>query len=146
MAETKNSGEGKVTQSKPTTPPKPTGAPDRAVREGGATKTDGSPKGQDPGPGGGPVEYEEALEKGYFGDNPDPTPNDNYTLTGVTSGAPTPETDRDQFEAAQERQGRVEAMFPTKVEEPEEAAKGADQKIEGESRDKQPSTPATDKK
>jgi len=36
---------------------------------------------------------DEAEEQGYFGTAVDPTPNENYTLKGVTSGAPTPETD-----------------------------------------------------
>jgi hypothetical protein len=35
----------------------------------------------------------DANEQGYIGSVPDPTPNDNYTVSGVTSGAPTPETD-----------------------------------------------------
>ncbi|MFI9244150.1 hypothetical protein ACIGXF_16530 [Streptomyces sp. NPDC053086] len=35
----------------------------------------------------------EAERQGYFGIAVDPTPNENYTLKGVTSGAPTPETD-----------------------------------------------------
>jgi len=34
---------------------------------------------------------DEATEKGYIGTVPDETPNENYTLKGVTSGAPTPE-------------------------------------------------------
>ncbi|MET9550538.1 hypothetical protein ABZY36_35335 [Streptomyces sp. NPDC006627] len=38
---------------------------------------------------------DEAEEKGYFGAAVDPTPNENYTLKGVTSGAPTPESDRE---------------------------------------------------
>lgn len=38
--------------------------------------------------------FDEANEKGYFGSTPDETPNENYTLKGVTSGAKTPETDR----------------------------------------------------
>ncbi len=33
------------------------------------------------------------LEQGYRGTVPDPTPNENYTVAGVTSGKPTPETD-----------------------------------------------------
>jgi hypothetical protein len=37
--------------------------------------------------------FDEAQEKGYFGVTPDPTPNENYTLKGVASGKPTPETD-----------------------------------------------------
>lgn len=38
--------------------------------------------------------FDEANEKGYFGETPDDTPNENYTLQGVTSGKPTPETER----------------------------------------------------
>jgi hypothetical protein len=36
---------------------------------------------------------DEAEGQGYLGVAVDPTPNENYTLKGVTSGAPTPETD-----------------------------------------------------
>lgn len=32
-------------------------------------------------------------EQGYRGVAPDPTPNEHYTVKGVTSGKPTPETD-----------------------------------------------------
>jgi hypothetical protein len=38
--------------------------------------------------------FDEAEKKGYFGETPDETPNENYTLAGVTSGKPTPETER----------------------------------------------------
>lgn len=38
--------------------------------------------------------FDEANEQGYFGHVPDDTPNENYTLKGVTSGAPTPENQR----------------------------------------------------
>lgn len=38
--------------------------------------------------------FDEANEKGFFGNVPDETPNENYTLKGVTSGAPTPENQR----------------------------------------------------
>jgi hypothetical protein len=44
---------------------------------------------------------DEAAEKGYYGETPDPTPNENYTFAGVTAGAPTPETDVEL-----EKQGR----------------------------------------
>lgn len=37
--------------------------------------------------------FDEAAEKGYFGESPDETPRENYTLKGVTSGKPTPETE-----------------------------------------------------
>lgn len=36
---------------------------------------------------------EEATEKGYIGTVPDQTPNEAYTVRGVTSGQPTPETE-----------------------------------------------------
>lgn len=32
-------------------------------------------------------------EQGFFGTKVDPTPNEHYTVAGVTSGKPTPETD-----------------------------------------------------
>lgn len=38
---------------------------------------------------------DEWTEKGHRGTAVDPTPNENYTVAGVTSGAPTPETDID---------------------------------------------------
>lgn len=38
--------------------------------------------------------FDKANAKGYFGETPDATPNENYTLAGVTSGKPTPETER----------------------------------------------------
>lgn len=37
--------------------------------------------------------FDEAAEKGYFGDNQDPTPREHYTLQGVGEGKSTPETD-----------------------------------------------------
>ncbi len=40
------------------------------------------------------------TEKGYSGTVTDPTPNENYTVKGVTSGAPTPETDKDAAKKA----------------------------------------------
>lgn len=36
---------------------------------------------------------DQEQEQGYVGRKVDPTPNENYTVAGVTSGAPTPETD-----------------------------------------------------
>jgi len=44
--------------------------------------------------------FDEANDQGYFGYAPDPTPNENYTVKGVTSGAPTPETDEGLREEA----------------------------------------------
>lgn len=37
---------------------------------------------------------DEAAEQGFIGSSPDATPNEAYTLKGVTSGQPTPETER----------------------------------------------------
>ena len=42
---------------------------------------------------------EEATEAGLLGAEVDPTPNRHYTVAGVTSGAPTPETDERAAEA-----------------------------------------------
>lgn len=36
---------------------------------------------------------DEFTEQGFRGVAVDPTPNENYTVAGVTGGAPTPETD-----------------------------------------------------
>lgn len=36
---------------------------------------------------------DEETERGYNGIEVDPTPNENYTVKGVTSDKPTPETD-----------------------------------------------------
>ncbi len=41
-----------------------------------------------------PERVAKANEQGYYGETPDDTPNENYTLKGVTSGKPTPETER----------------------------------------------------
>lgn len=38
------------------------------------------------------------TERGFRGVEVDPTPNEAYTVAGVTGGAPTPETDDDQAE------------------------------------------------
>jgi hypothetical protein len=46
---------------------------------------------------------DEANEKGYYGAETDPTPNSAYTVSGVTSGEGTPETDEDARAAADER-------------------------------------------
>lgn len=48
-------------------------------------------------------------EQGFRGAETDPTPNENYTVSGVTSGRPTPETDREQARKVREHQDEVEA-------------------------------------
>lgn len=43
------------------------------------------------------------TEQGFRGDGPvDPTPNEAYTVEGVTSGEPTPETDAKAAAKAEE--------------------------------------------
>ena len=58
-----------------------------------ATKNEKNPA-DEVGAGQVQAAFDEANEKGYFGETPDDTPNENYTLKGVTSGKPTPETER----------------------------------------------------
>jgi hypothetical protein len=58
----------------------------------------------------GPQEViDRETEQGFRGVEVDPTPNENYTLKGVTSGAPTPETDDDAAEAARKAQAESAA-------------------------------------
>jgi hypothetical protein len=55
----------------------------------------------------GPQEIvDKETEQGFRGVEVDPTPNENYTLQGVASGKPTPETDDDAAETA--RQARAD--------------------------------------
>lgn len=58
---------------------------DRPVEEGGLKK------GGELGGKEVQAKMDEETEQGYRGFVPDPTPNANYTVAGVTSGAPTPE-------------------------------------------------------
>lgn len=47
--------------------------------------------------------FDKANEQGFFGVESDPTPNENYTLAGVTKGLPTPETDAKQAAKVKEK-------------------------------------------
>lgn len=51
---------------------------------------------------------DQEAELGYRGIEADPTPNENYTVAGVTAGAPTPETDKGHAEAVRRHQLGVE--------------------------------------
>jgi hypothetical protein len=51
---------------------------------------------------------DEETEQGFRGIETDPTPNENYTVQGVTSGKPTPETDAGAAEDARKRTADVE--------------------------------------
>ncbi len=44
---------------------------------------------------------DEINEQGFVGNESDPTPNENYTVAGVTTGKPTPETDEKAAAKAQ---------------------------------------------
>jgi hypothetical protein len=48
-------------------------------------------------------------KRGFRGLEVDPTPNENYSVAGVTSGAPTPETDDNAAAKAREGQKAAEA-------------------------------------
>jgi len=53
------------------------------------------------------AKVDEENEQGFRGTRVDPTPLENYTLSGVTSGKPTPETDeKAAAEARQASSGR----------------------------------------
>jgi hypothetical protein len=53
----------------------------------------GQKKGGDLGGKEAQAKMDQETAKGYHGTKVDPTPNENYTVAGVTSGKPTPETD-----------------------------------------------------
>lgn len=48
--------------------------------------------------------FDKANEQGFFGESSDPTPNEHYTVDGVTNDKPTPETD--EKAAAKAREAR----------------------------------------
>lgn len=48
---------------------------------------------------------EKDIEQGYHGTVPDPTPNENYSVAGVTAGKPTPETDEELRQKARSNAG-----------------------------------------
>lgn len=56
---------------------------------------------------------DEETEQGFRGVEVDPTPNENYTVSGVTSGKPTPETDA----KAAEKANQATALGRTKFTE-----------------------------
>ncbi|MEW5658350.1 hypothetical protein ABGT92_23890 [Streptomyces cinereoruber] len=48
---------------------------------------------------------DKAQEQGFYGVESDPTPNEHYTVAGVTEGLPTPETDKDAAAEARRAAG-----------------------------------------
>jgi len=64
----------------------------------------------DAGTAKGPQEIiDQETAQGFRGVEVDSTPNEAYTLQGVTSGMPTPETDPEQAEKVRKDQKDVEA-------------------------------------
>ena len=61
-------------------------------------------------------------EQGFRGSEVDPTPNENYTVAGVTSGAPTPETDLGS--AKDVRQSTGLGLSPLEAADREKADRG----------------------
>ncbi len=71
-----------------------------------AASTDTAP-GQDVGQKEVQDAFDVANEQGFFGVTTDPTPDENYTLQGVSQGLPTPETDQDQATAVLDHQRKL---------------------------------------
>jgi hypothetical protein len=67
------------------------------------------PAGGDGGAAEVQARVDKELEQGFRGVEADPTPNENYTVAGVTSGAPTPETDEAHAEEVRRHLKGVEA-------------------------------------
>lgn len=53
------------------------------------------------------AKMDEINAKGYDGTAVDPTPNEAYTVAGVTSGQPTPETDPELRAEARRASGLI---------------------------------------
>lgn len=84
---------------------------DRPVEDGGVKK------GGELGGKEVQAKMDEETEKGYRGFVPDPTPNENYTVAGVTSGAPTPENNPDLAAETGSGKFRDAAIEPAKPAE-----------------------------
>jgi hypothetical protein len=72
-------------------------------------QTEGGRAGGRPDPGRGAGGADKEAEQGFRGVETDPTPNENYTVAGVTSGAPTPETDKAHAEEVRQGPRRRES-------------------------------------
>jgi hypothetical protein len=93
----------KTTANEGTTPQETVNAsPNPSTEEGGLTSTSFATSpvvgateegGVTPGIAKVQERIKDSMEKGYLGTTPDPTPNENYTASGVAQGLPTPETD-----------------------------------------------------
>jgi hypothetical protein len=70
-----------------------------------ATPTDGGDDGGDAGQTQVQSAMDQEQAQGFRGAKVDPTPDSHYTVEGVTSGKPTPETDADAAVAAKKGAG-----------------------------------------
>jgi hypothetical protein len=57
------------------------------------SKSDATPQAVAPGSEDVQRAFDAAEDKGYFGQSPDPTPREAYSVAGQLRGAATPETD-----------------------------------------------------
>jgi hypothetical protein len=62
-------------------------------------------------------DYRTGQEQGHYGPKVDDTPNEAYSVQGVVSGQPTPETDRATAEAAV-RKGVLRPSALARLEQP----------------------------
>lgn len=67
-------------------------------------------------------QMEMETRQGFRGTEVDPTPNENYTVAGVISGAPTPETDAAHAESVRRATGL--GLSPLEAAEREKTARG----------------------
>lgn len=65
---------------------------------------------------------DQETAQGFRGAEVDPTPNENYTVAGVTSGAPTPETDVDAAKEVRTATGL--GMSPLEAADREKTQRG----------------------
>lgn len=83
-----------------TTKPHPENSPEGEKAKADAVKADTSTAQVQ-------AKADEDAARGFRGVEVDPTDNTAYTIAGVTSGMPTPETDDDAAEAARKAQSDV---------------------------------------
>lgn len=75
-------------------------------------------------------QMDEDTEKGFHGDAVDPTPNEAYTVAGVTSDTPTPETDPALAKEAREASGLDRSGIEQQAEREQRQAERSDQRTE----------------
>jgi len=61
--------------------------------------------------------FDKETDQGFRGVDVDPTPNENYTVGGVTDGKPTPETNADAAKTARDVTGGSKTAVEQNAEE-----------------------------